>query len=81
VNRQHLHRSRVGIEPPAALLCFGAFCAYLVDAPSQPCSQRGETKLPLTCLGVQQFGDMSEIGELALAVHCAKQPVRQAFGR
>jgi hypothetical protein len=76
VDRQDLHGGGVGIEPAAALLCFGAFGAHLVDAPSQPGSQRSQAKLGLTCLGVQQLGDMPKIGELALAVNYAKQPVR-----
>ena len=76
VDRQHLYRGRVGIEPPAALLRFGAFGAPLVDPPGQPCPQRGEAKLGLARLGVEQFGDMAKIGELALSVHNAKQPLR-----
>jgi hypothetical protein len=80
VDRQHLHGGGVGIEPTAALLCFGAFGAHLVDAPSQPRSQRSQAKLGLASLGVQQLGDMPKIGELALAVNYAEQPGREAFG-
>ena len=45
MDRQHLHGSRVGVEPAAALLRFGAFGADLVDPPGQPCPQRGQAKL------------------------------------
>jgi hypothetical protein len=76
VDRQNLHGGRVGIEPAAALLCFGAFRAHLVDAPGQPGSQRSQAKLGLACLGMQELGDMPKIGELALAVNYAQQPGR-----
>ena len=72
VDRQHLDRGRIGVEAAAPLLGFSSLA--LVHPANKPIEQGREAQLGLGGLGVEQFGHVGEVSELALPVHVAEQP-------
>ena len=67
MDRQHLDRLGVGLQPPAALLV-ARLLLGLGDPPPQPRRQRGRAELLGRRRGVQELADVAQVGEPALAV-------------
>ena len=79
VHGQHLHRGRVGLQPPRPVL--GARVALVGrHPPPQPAGQRGDPQPPVDRRAVQQLGDVAQVGQLALATHHRQQPLGQRLG-
>ena len=73
VDRQHLDRLGVGLEPPRPLLL--ALVALGVgDALGEPAAQRGSPEPLGARRPVEQLGEVAEVGQLALAVADREHP-------
>ena len=79
VHGDDLDGGRVGLQAPAALL--GVVLRGLVDAPAQPLQQCGGPHALPGRDGVQRLADVAQVGEPALPVGPAQQPLAQAVGR
>ena len=80
VDRQHLDGVGVGLEAAAALLVVDVTLG-LGDAPAQPSRQRGGAELLGRDLGVQELGDVAQVGQPALAVGGREDALGQAAER
>ena len=78
MDRQHLHRLAVRLQPPAAVLV-GDVLAGLGDPAAQPRRQGGDPEPLGHRLAVEQLADVAEIGERALAVGTGEHPAGQAL--
>ena len=72
VHGDDLHRGRVGLQPPAALL--SALAGRLRPAPPQPDQQRGQPELPLQRCLMHDLRDVPQVGEQPLAADLAEDP-------
>jgi len=79
MNSQDLDGVGIGIKAPAALLPGSALDVHLGDALRQPGPQRRDAHLAGCRLRVEQFRDVTQIGELAFAADGGDDPGRQSF--
>ena len=75
VDRQDLHRLRVGLQPSGPV---GGLLDRVVEGVRglvvEPVQQPGRTAPALALLGVQSAGDVPQVGEVALAVGPREHP-------
>ena len=78
VDREHLHRLGVGLQPAAALLVAGLLLGG-GDPLAQPAGQRGRAEPLGGRRRVQELADVAQVGQPPLAVDRGEQPPGQAL--